>query len=417
MINGILLLGILLILAFFAGIEIAFVSSNKLSIELKKKQGRRSGVILSQFLDNPWAFVGSCIVGYGIFLVIYGLLVSRLIAPFWKISGIQQMEGSYFIKSITEILLAVGLVLFFEFLFRAIFRAKSDTLLGFFSGTLAFLLTLLKPILRVFVNISIWMLRYLFNMKIDGPGRPFSRIDIEHYYQQTKESGDEAQELNQELFENALSLPGIKVRSCLVPRTEVVALSIETPLIDVRKKMIETRLSRLIVYENNIDSILGYVHQLDLLKPVSTLREILHPIPTIPESMGVTDLIGKFSKEQKSIAWVVDEFGGTAGIITMEDLVEEIFGDIRDEYDTEELVDEKISDTEFMFSGRLDVNDISEKYSLVFLDEKVGTLSGYIIKRHKKIPREKEKIIIGDYRFEIVAMTDTRIEQVKLVIL
>ncbi len=417
MINGILLLGILLILGFFAGIEIAFVSSNKLSIELKKKQGRRSGVILSQFLDNPWAFVGSCIVGYGIFLVIYGLLVSRLIAPFWKISGIQQMEGSYFIKSITEILLAVGLVLFFEFLFRAIFRAKSDTLLSFFSGTLAFLLTLLKPILRVFVNISVWMLKYLFNMKIEGPGRPFSRIDIEHYYQQTKESGDEAQELNQELFENALSLPGIKVRSCLVPRTEVVALSIDTPLIDVRKKMIETRLSRLIVYENNIDSILGYVHQLDLLKPVSSLREILHPIPTIPETMGVTDLIGKFSKEQKSIAWVVDEFGGTAGIITMEDLVEEIFGDIRDEYDTEELVDEKISDTEFMFSGRLDVNDISEKYSLDFLDEKVGTLSGYIIKHHKKIPREKEKIIIGDYRFEIVAMTDTRIEQVKLVVL
>lgn len=417
MINGILLLGILLILGFFAGIEIAFVSSNKLSIELKKKQGRRSGIIISQFLDNPWAFVGSCIVGYGIFLVIYGLLVSRLIAPFWKISGIQQMEGSYFIKSITEILLAVGLVLFFEFLFRAIFRAKSDTLLGFFSGTLAFLLTLLRPILSVFVNISVWMLKYLFNMKIEGPGRPFSRIDIEHYYQQTKESGDEAQELNQELFENALSLPGIKVRSCLVPRTEVVALPVETPLIDVRKRMIETRLSRLIVYENNIDSILGYVHQLDLLKPVSTLREILHPIPTIPESMGVTDLIGKFSKEQKSIAWVVDEFGGTAGIITMEDLVEEIFGDIRDEYDTEELVEEKISDTEFMFSGRLELNDISEKYNLEFLEDKAGTLSGYIIKHHKKIPREKEKIIIGDYRFEIVAMTDTRIEQAKLVIL
>jgi CBS domain containing-hemolysin-like protein len=133
--------------------------------------------------------------------------------------------------------------------------------------------------------------------------------------------------------------------------------------------------------------------------------------------MGVTDLIGKFSKEQKSIAWVVDEFGGTAGIITMEDLVEEIFGDIRDEYDTEELVEERISETEFMFSGRLELNDISEKYNLDFLEDKAGTLSGYIIKHHKRIPREKEKIIVGDYRFEIVAMTDTRIEQVKLVIL
>ena len=416
MVNLILLILILLILGFFAGIEIAFVSSNKLAIELKKKQGRRSGIILSRLFENPWQFIGSCIIGYGFFLVVYGLLVSKLIEPFWRFSGIQQLEGSYLIRSITEILIAVGFVLIFEFVFRAIFRAKGDEILAFFAAILSFLQGFLQPILHVFVGISVWILKYLFNMKIEGESRPFSRIDIEHFYQQTKEAGDDNQELNQELFENALGLPGIKVRNCLVPRTEVVALPVTSGMEEVRRKMIETRLSRIIVYDNTIDSIIGYVHQLDMLKDAGDLRDILHPIPTVPETMGVTDMIGKFSKEHKSIAWVVDEFGGTAGIVTMEDLLEEIFGDIRDEYDTEEVVDEKISDTEFLLSGRLKINTLKEKYDLDF-PEDAETLSGYIIKKHKRIPREKEKIIIDDHRFEILSMSETRIEQVKLVVL
>jgi putative hemolysin len=416
MINFLMLIGILLLLAFFSGIEIAFVSANKLSIELKKKQGRKSGIILSNLLDNPWSFVGSCIVGYGFLLVIYGLLVSELIDPFWEFSGIHRLQGSYLIKSATEIIIAVGFVLLFEFLSRAVFRAKSDSILTFFAGVLKFLQSFFQPIVSSFVSFSIWILRYLFNLKIEPNNRPFSRIDIEHYYQQTKEASEDTQELNQELFENALGLPGIKIRNCLVPRTEVVAVPVTLSMDMVRKKMVETRLSRLIVYEGNIDSILGYVHQLDLLKNPSDLREVLHPIPTVPETMSVTDMIGKFSKEHKSIAWVVDEFGGTAGIVTMEDLLEEIFGDIRDEYDTEEVVDQKLSETEFMLSGRLKIDFLKEKYNLD-LPEESETLSGYIIKRHKKIPREKEKIIIDDYRFEILAMSDTKIEQVKLVIL
>lgn len=416
MINLLMLIGILLLLSFFAGIEIAFVSANKLSIELKKKQGRKSGIILSNLLENPWSFVGSCIVGYGFLLVIYGLLVSELIEPFWEFSGIQRVQGSYLIKSVTEIIFAVGFVLFFEFLSRAIFRAKSDSILTFFASTLRFLQSFFQPVVTSFVRFSIWILRYLFNLKIETNNRPFSRIDIEHYYQQTKEASEDTQELNQELFENALGLPGIKIRNCLVPRTEVVAVPVTMPMNLVRNKMVETRLSRLIVYEGNIDTILGYVHQLDLLKNPNELREILHPIPTVPETMSVTDMIGKFSKEHKSIAWVVDEFGGTAGIVTMEDLLEEIFGDIRDEYDIEEVVDQKISETEFMLSGRLKIDFLKEKYKLDLPDES-ETLSGYIINRHKKIPREKEKIILDDYRFEILAMSDTKIEQVKLVIL
>jgi CBS domain containing-hemolysin-like protein len=413
MINLFLLVGLLLLLGFFAGIEIAFVSANKLSIELKKKQGRSSGRILSNLIEKPWVFVGCCILGYGFLLVFYGLIVTQLIGPVWQLSFLQKF---LVFRTIVEILIAVILVLFFEFLFRAIFRAKSDSLLTFFAGAISLIIGFISPILRLFVNISVWVLQYLFNVKMDVPNKPFNRIDIEHYYQQTKEASEETQELNQELFENALSLPGIKVRNCLIPRTEVVAISIDSPVEAARQKMIETRLSRLIVYNDNIDDILGYVHQLDMLKPAQTLQELLHPIPTIPETMGVTDLIGKFSKEHKSIAWVVDEFGGTAGIVTMEDLLEEIFGDIRDEYDTEELVEEKISETEYMLSGRIKIEGLREKYNLEFPNES-ETLSGYIINRHKKIPREKEKIIIDNYRFEIIAMSDTKIEEVKLTVL
>ncbi|MCU0405002.1 MAG: hemolysin family protein [Chitinophagaceae bacterium] len=416
MVNLFLLIGLLLLLGFFAGVEIAFVSANKLSIELKKKQGKRSSILLSELLERPWVFVGCCILGYGILLVLYGLTVSKLIEPIWKLSGIQKLEGSSIIKSITEVILAVGLVLFFEFLSRAIFRAKSDGLLSFFSGTMKLFVSFIEPVLRVFINTSVWILKYLFNMKIDTAARPFSRIDIEHYYQQTKEASEETQELNQELFENALSLPGIKIRNCLVPRTEVIAMPVTATMEMARKKMIETKLSRLIIYENSIDEIIGYVHQLDMLKETGDLRSLLHPIPTVPETMSVTDLIGKFSHEHKSVAWVVDEFGGTAGIVTMEDLLEEIFGDIRDEYDTEEMVEEKISETEYMLSGRIKIDTLKEKFNLDFPDES-ETLSGFIINRHKKIPREKEKIIIDDYRFEIVAMSDTKIEQVKLTVL
>lgn len=413
MINLFLLLGILLLLGFFAGVEIAFVSANKLSIELKKKQGRKSGILLSQLLENPWHFVGSCILAYGIFLIIYGLLVSKLIAPFWTFSGIQRIEGSYLIKSVSEIIVAVVLVLFFEFTARAIFRSKSDGLLGFFAGTLTLLQNMLRPVVTIFIQLSMWVLKYLFNIKTEIQHRPFSRIDIEHYYQQTKDASENVQELNKELFENALSLPGIKIRNCLVPRTEIVALPVQSSLEEVRRKMVETKLSRLIVYDGNIDNIIGYIHQLDLLKPVKDLQEIIHPIQAVPETMGVTDLIGKFSKEHKSIAWVVDEFGGTAGIITLEDLVEEIFGEIHDEYDMDEMVEEKLSESEFVFSGRLKILDLKEKYEMEFPEEP-DTLSGYIIKNHNKIPVAKERIIIGDYRFEILSMGDAKIEKVKI---
>lgn len=199
---------------------------------------------------------------------------------------------------------------------------------------------------------------------------------------------------------------------------EIEAVDIDTSLTEVKERFISTKLSKLVVYENNIDNILGYIHQLDMFKNPVDLRSILLPIPTIPESMNAADLISKFSKERKSIAWVIDEFGGTAGIVTMEDLLEEIFGDIKDEYDTEDLVEKQISTDEYIFSGRLELDYIAEKYNLEFrVDDETGTLSGYIISQHEKIPKQRERIIIDAYEFDILNVSETRIETVKMKVL
>jgi CBS domain containing-hemolysin-like protein len=223
--------------------------------------------------------------------------------------------------------------------------------------------------------------------------------------------------MNTELFENALSLPKIKVRECLVPRKEIEAIELNITVEDARKKFISTRLSKLIVYAGNIDHILGYIHQLDLFKQPDHIKEILLPIPAIPESMSATDLINKFTRERKSIAWVVDEFGGTAGVVTMEDLLEEIFGEIKDEYDVEEFEEKMISEDEYILSGRLELDYLVEKYKLEFPENDSETLSGFIISQHETIPHLKERIIIGNYEFEILNVSDTRIEMVRLKIL
>ena len=415
----------LLLIGFFSGIEIAFVSANKLSVELNRKQGTYSGKIWGAYSDKPTRFIGTTLVGVNIVLVIYGLLIGSMLSPVWNWIAAQlspSLSGYVkYIKLFVETVISTLILLFVEFMFKAFFRARNNELLssGIISFIASFFYWLLSSTAAFFVNTAEWMLRHLFDVKLNEKKEIFSKVDLEHFLQQSKNHEEEDNnEINKELFENALSLSEVKLGQCLIPRREIEGINSNTTIEEVKNKFIHTQLSKLVVYENNIDNITGYVHQLDLFKNPATLKEVLLPIPTVPKSMSATDLMNKFSKERKSIAWVIDEFGGTAGIVTMEDILEEIFGDIRDEYDTEEFVEKQLSGNEFIFSGRLELDYITEKYKLQFPGEEgAETLSGYIIQNHETIPKQKDRIIFGHYEFDILNVSDTRIETVKVKVL
>jgi putative hemolysin len=412
----------LLFIGFFAGIEIAFVSANKLSIELRRKQGTYSGKTWGHYADEPARFIGSTLIGFNLVLVVYGLLWSDFMAPLWNLQFWQRFntENPY-IRLLVETLFSTLMLLLFEYIFKALFRAKNDSVLsnGIITWFTSLFFGLLSGVATLFVEMAEWLLRYIFNVKLSEKKDAFSKIDLENIVNLGKHhEEDNSAEINKELFENALQLSETKVRACLIHRREIEAVDLAADISQLKQKFMSTQLSKLVVYENNIDSIVGYVHQLDMFKSPAAIKDILLPIPLVPESMSATDLMNKFSKERKSIAWVVDEFGGTAGIVTMEDLLEEIFGEIKDEYDTEELVEKQLSATEFIFSGRLELDYISEKYKLVFADAAATeTLSGFIIQQRDEIPKQKETFITGNYQFDILNVSDTRIETVKMKLL
>ncbi len=404
----------LFFIGFFAGMEIAFITANKLNIELKKKQGKQSGVIMSAFMMEPEKFIGSCLIGVNLFLVAYGLLFSSLLHPAWLFLGI---KNSY-VHLVVDTLLSTCIVLIFgEFIPKAIFRAKNDALLSLFAIPANFFYKIFYPFAAILVHISQWILKYVLNIRVSNKNEAFGKVDLEYFFKQNKDQEEENKDLNTELFENALSLSMIKIRQCLIPRTEIEAFEITTPIWVIRQHMIETKLSKLVIYDQAIDNIIGYVHQLDMFKNPIDINAILIPIPVVPESMSATDLINKFSKERKSIAWVIDEFGGTAGIVTMEDILEEIFGEIKDEHDSEEFIERILGDNEYIFSGRLETDYIHQKYGLTFSVSGSETLSGFIISKYESIPQQKQRIIIDMFEFEILEVSDTRIEMVKMRVL
>ncbi len=397
------------LMGFFAGIEMAFYSASRLSVEIKKKQGGMTSQILLRFFHSPVKFLGTTLIGYTIFLVVLGLQFSHVMHPIWNYLHI----GSEWVHSILEIALTTLIVLVFaEFIPRAWFRAKSNRMLNLFAWVTDVFYKMFQPVATGLIDLSEWILKYVINIRYDKNKEPLLRSDLKHLFQPREE--DEQLERNTQLMENAQELPHVKIRQCLVPRKEIIGVDTRSTMEEVKKKFVETKLSKLVVYENNIDHIKGYIHQLDLFKSPVSLAAVLLPIPAVPESMSATDLIGKFRKERKSIAWVVDEFGGTAGIITMEDVLEELFGEIQDEYDTEEFVEKKGADNEYIFSGRMELDYLEEKYDFDFGDDESETLSGYIINYYETIPSQKERIIIDDYEFEILQVSDTRIELVKM---
>ena len=414
------LLGIIiafLLAGFFAGVEVGFVSLNRLSVELRKKQKSKSAILLSGYLDEPAKFISAMIVGIIISLTIYGLLVDELLVPLWKQteSYLSSDFIPYFqyIRILFDLIIATAAFLIYFFFCRAIFSSKSDTLMYFLAPVLSFFYKLFYPIAEYFFQLSEWMLKNILNVRVKKNRNNFTRLELEQFIQQ-KDEREVEQDLNTELFEAALTLPYVKIRQCLVPRKEIEAISIHESIATLRQRFIATNLSKLVVYEKNIDNIVGYVHQIALFKNPTTIQSVMHPILAVPETMTATDLMNMLIKERKSMAWVVDEFGGTSGIITMEDLLEELFGEIKDEYDTEELHERELGEDEFEFSGRLEMDYLNEKYNLGWNLNHSETLSGYIIQYNEGIPKVKQKIVIGKFEFEILEVTATRIELIRI---
>jgi len=400
----------LALIGFFSGYEIGFVSANRLSLELKKKQGGQSGKIIAKFLAEPTQFIGTCLVGLNISLVVFGILFEELLdLLIWDHFN----PGNYSVLLGNTILSTLVILLIGELGPKAIFKARAASMINTFAPLANFFHILFRPLTLLLVNLAQWVLRNLFQVRLVNKKEAFTKVDLAHFVQQSKDQ-KEQQELNTDLFENALSLPDIKIRECLVPRTEIIGVDIQTSIESLTEIFMETKLSKLIVYDDTLDTIVGYIHQLDLFKKPASIASILHTIPLVPESMNAADLINIFSKKRKSIAWVVDEFGGTAGIVTMEDVLEEIFGEIDDEYDEQEFLEKKLSDTEYVFSGRLELDYLYEKYGIDFSADSAETLSGYLIHKNEAIPKLRQVINLSHFDAEILAVSDTRIEKVKI---
>jgi putative hemolysin len=400
----------LILIGFFSGYEIGFVSANRLSLELKKKNGDKAGQIIARFLQAPTQFIGTCLIGLNISLVVFGIVFEQLLEKYlwhhYHLDGYAILLGNTVLSTI--VILGIG-----ELIPKAIFKARASTLITKFAPIANFFHIIFSPLTKVLVSLAQWVVGALFQVKVVNTKEAFSKVDLAHFVQQTMEH-PEQQDLNTDLFENALSLPEIKIRECLVPRTEIVGVEVNTSIAALKSIFVETKLSKLIVYDDTLDNIVGYVHQLDLFKKPGTIASVIHPILLVPESMSAADLINLFSKKRKSIAWVVDEFGGTAGIVTMEDLLEEIFGEIDDEYDEQEFVEKKLSEKDFIFSGRLELDYLTEKYGIDFAAENSETLSGYLIHHHESIPKVRTVIHLAHFDAEILAVGDTRIEKVKI---
>ena len=403
---------------FFAGLEVGFVSLNRITVEIRKKQKSVSANLLSTYLDEPSRFIGAMITGMVIFLTFYGLLVDQLLEPIWTALSVYLSDELnpllVLIRIVFDHLMAAGLILINYFFFRSVFRSKADTLMLFLMPVISFFFQLLDPIASRLILIAEWLLRNMLSVKIRKTRKNFNRLELEHFIQIRDDQEQGNSEINKELFEAALTLPYLKVRQCLVPRKEIEGINKNDSIDNLRLKFVETSLSKLIVFEGDIDHIIGYVHQISLFKNPASIQAAMLPIMAVPESMTATDLMNRFIRERRSMAWVVDEFGGTSGIITMEDLLEELFGEIKDEYDVEELIEREIGEGGYEFSGRIEVDNLNEQYGLNLISGESETLSGYIIQNHEGIPHVREHIYIGTYDFEILDVTDTKIGLVRI---
>jgi CBS domain containing-hemolysin-like protein len=416
--NTTLILITLLLSAFFSGMEIAFISSNKLKIELDRSKGLFGAKILAVLGRNPSRFIGTILLGNNIALVVYGIAMANILDPLLR-SGSPLFSQSETLLLLVQTVIATLIILILsEFLPKALFRINPNSLLNFFALPLSIIYYLLYPLVVLFIGASEWVLKNLFKVRVERNGNVFSIVDLDDFLkkffpEESKKEEDIQQEI--QIFQNAMELSNVKIRECMVPRPEIVAVEEKDSMKQLTGAFVENGYSKILIYRENIDQVIGYVHSFDMFSNPQSIRDILRPIPIVPEAMLANKLMTMFIQQHKSVAVVVDEFGGTSGMVTMEDVIEEIFGEIEDEFDDEELVDRKVDENEYLFSARLEIDYINDKYGLNLpVAEEYETLAGLIIHNHESIPATGEQISIPGFEFDILEVTDAKIEQVRL---
>lgn len=401
--------------AFFSGTEIAFVSANKLKIELDKKHGKISGKIMSYFVKHRYKFITSLLVGNNIALVVYSIAMAATMEPFLK----KIIQSDSAILTIQTIFATLVILITGEFLPKSFFRIRPVPILKLFSFPLFISYIILFPFIYIIDLIARTILSKLFKAKLETADITYGRTDLYHYLNEFIKKNPNKKQIENEvqIMKNALDFTKIKARECMIPRNEIVAIDINDSIEELKKKFIETGLSKIIVYRENIDNIIGYVHSYELFKNPKSIKSILRPVAIVPETMLANKILNKLIKEKRSISIVMDEFGGTSGMLTLEDVVEEIIGEIEDEFDTGKLKENKIKDNEFLFSARLEIDYINNKFNLNLpKSDEYETLGGLILNFSENIPKKGEKIIVKPYIFIVEERTEKRIETVKVII-
>lgn len=411
-----LILITILLSAFFSGMEIAFVSANKLRLELDKQSDPFNSKLLKFITRNGGQYIATMLVGNNIALVIYGITFAALLEPVFQI----YFQSESLILILQTFVSTIIILMFAEFLPKTLFRIFPNTLLNIFSIPLAFFYVVFYPVTRFSIGITNALLKGLLKTDVNQYNKNliFSRIDLDEFVNEPDSSSLEKKENIEteiKLFKNALDFSKVKLREIMIPRTEIEMLEIGAPITELRQKFVETGYSRILFYNENIDNIIGYVHSSILFQNPTSIEPFIKKVLIVPETMPANKLLSTFIRDHRSIAIVVDEFGGTSGMVTSEDILEEIFGEIEDEHDTKDIVEKKINDNEYLFSGRVEIDLLNEKYFFNLPEtEEFETLAGFILFHHESIPKINSQIKIGNFHFKILKATNTKIELVKL---
>ncbi len=407
--------------ALFSGLEIAFVTANKLKIELDKSRNKFSSKILSWLYQREASFLAMLLLGNNIVLVIYGMLMEQSLNPLLHNILPPAFDSAFYLLLFNTLTSTLIIIIFGEYIPKASFRLMANTAISFFSFLMLVLYIILFPVVFIFLKTSELIMKLFFNTKLKNEPYVFSTLDLSYFIQEFHhEDHDSQSEIGTDLqiFKNAINFRKTKIRDCMVPRTEITAVDKESNLKELIEIFAQSGHSKIPVYEEQIDNIIGYVHAYDLIDRPSHLNKILRNITFIPETMQANIMLNKMIKEGQSIAIVLDEFGGTSGLVTLEDLMEEIFGEIEDEFDTEQLVEKTIDSKTFVFSARLEIDYLNERYNLRLPEsEEYTTLGGFLIHHQESIPHKGQKILIDGISFEVMQASNTKIDLVKLSLL